>query len=56
MRLNLHKISEHIQKLALVAIVFIPLHRHVTTHQIVVLWAVCGAILLVGIEVERRTL
>lgn len=55
MRYYLHKIGGHLQELAVLAMVFVPLDRRLTTEQIVVLYATCGVILLVGIELERRT-
>jgi hypothetical protein len=50
-----HKIGEHLQRLAVLAIVLVPLDRRLTLHQVVVSWVVFTVIVLIGIEVERRT-
>lgn len=55
MRFYLNKIGGHLQELAVLAVVFIPLDRHLETPQILELCALCAAILFVGIEIERRT-
>ena len=55
MKFYLHKTGEHLQELAILALVFVPLDRHLTMHGIAVLAMPCTAILLVGIEMERRT-
>jgi hypothetical protein len=54
MRFYFQKIGEHLQKLAVLAIVLVPLKRHLTIHQVVVSWVVFSVIALVGIQVERR--
>jgi hypothetical protein len=54
MRFYLQKIGEHLQKLAVLAIVVVPLERHLTIHQVVVSWAVFSVIALLGMQVERR--
>lgn len=55
MRFYIHKIGEHLQELAVLAAVFVPLDRSLTIHQIVMLWVACGVIIIGGIEMERRT-
>jgi hypothetical protein len=54
MRFYLHKIGGHLQELAILAMVFVPLDRGVTARKMIVLWGICGTILMVGIEMERR--
>jgi hypothetical protein len=55
MRFYLHKIGGHLQEIAVLAAVFVPLDRNLTLHESLMLWGFCGAILIVGIEMERRT-
>ncbi len=55
MRFYLNKIGGHLQELAVLAIVFVPLDGHLTHHGIVVLGVCCAFIIAVGIEMERRT-
>jgi hypothetical protein len=54
MRFYLHKIAGHLHRLAVIAIVFVPLDRRLTIHQITVLCVICGALLLACLEMERR--
>lgn len=56
MKFYLHKIGGHLQELAVLAMVFVPLDSHgLTSVQLVLLVAICIAIMMVGIELERRT-
>lgn len=55
MRFYLNKIGGHFQELAILALVFVPLERSLTHPQIVELGAACAAIIVAGIEMERRT-
>lgn len=54
MRFYLLKIGKQLQKLAVLAILIVSLDRDLTIHRIIVWWAVCGTILLLSIEMERR--
>lgn len=55
MRFYINKIGGHLQELAVLAAVFVPLDRNLTSHERLMLWGFCGAIITVGIEMERRT-
>jgi len=55
MRYYLNKIGGHLQEIAVLAAVFVPLDRNLTVHQSIMSWCLCGAIIAVGIEMERRT-
>jgi hypothetical protein len=55
MRFYLHKIGGHLQELAVLALVFVPLDSHLTHKGIAVLCASCVFTMVVGIEMERRT-
>lgn len=54
MRFYLRKIGEHLQELAVLAAVFVPLDAHLTSGKVLVLWGGCGVIITIGIEMERR--
>jgi hypothetical protein len=54
MRFYIRKIGEHLQELAVLAVIFVPLDHHLTTRGIIYLAVGCGAILVAGIEMERR--
>lgn len=54
MRFYLHKIGGHLQEVAVLAAVFVPLDRNLTTTDKLITWAACGAIITIGIEIERR--
>ena len=53
-RFYLRKIGEHMQEFAVLAAVFVPLDMKLTIRNILVLWIACGAIIIIGIEMERR--
>jgi hypothetical protein len=55
MRFYLHKIGGHLQELAVLVLVFVPLDSHLTHHGIAMLGASCAFTMIVGIEMERRT-
>jgi hypothetical protein len=56
MRFYLHKIGGHLQELAVLAMVFVPLDYHgLTLRQGVFLFGVCCVMMVFGIEMERRT-
>jgi len=55
MRFYLNKIGSHLQELAVLALVFVPLDGHLTHKGIGVLCASCVFTMAVGIETERRT-
>jgi hypothetical protein len=52
MRFYFCKIGEHLQKLAMLAIVVVPLDRHLTIDQTVVSWVVFSVIGLVGFKLN----
>lgn len=54
MKFYLRKIGEHLQELAVLAAVFVPLDAHLTNGKVLVLWVGCGVIITMGIEMERR--
>jgi hypothetical protein len=56
MRFYLRKVAGHLQELAVLAAVFVPLDRNLTNRQSLMVWGFCGAIIVVGIEIERRSL
>jgi len=49
------KIGQHLQELGILLLVFIPLERGLTIKQILVVFTICTTIVIVGIEMERRT-
>jgi hypothetical protein len=52
----LHKIGGHLQELAVLAMVFVPLDAHnLTRREILFLYVGSAAMLLAGIEMDRRT-
>jgi hypothetical protein len=56
MRFYLYKIGGHLQELAVLAMVFVPLdYQGLTVKQGVLLFVVCCVIMGLGIEMERRT-
>lgn len=54
MKFYIRKVGEHLQELAVLAAVFVPLDAHLTTSEKLIMWAGCGVIITVGIEMERR--
>lgn len=55
MRFYLNKIGGHLQELAILAMVFVPLDRHLNLKDSLLLYVPLAIILLAGIETERRT-
>ena len=56
MRFYLHKIGEHLQEFAVLAMVFVPLDLHnLSPHTVLSLYVISSLVLLLGIELERRT-
>lgn len=54
MRFYLRKIGGHMQEVAVLAAVFVPLDMKLTNVEKLITWGVCGAIITIGIEMERR--
>jgi hypothetical protein len=54
MRFYISKIGGHLQELAVLALIFVPLDRHLTVHQYMVEAPICAVIIMIGIEMERR--
>ncbi len=48
------KIGEHLQELGILALVFVPLDRALSAGKTLLLLGVCSAVIVAGIEMERR--
>jgi hypothetical protein len=49
------KIGQHLQELAILGLIFIPLDKGLTGKQLLLTLATCSVAVVIGIEMERRT-